>query len=82
MKDGRPFVRVVETSDVTAENLERILNEMLADDWLLDTIHFAMRENSRRPAMAFLLFYSREGAGKAGLNAETPPAKKRRTLPR
>ena len=82
MKDARPFIRVVETSDVTAENLEKILSEMLADDWLLDTIHFAMRENSRRPAMAFLLFYSREGAGKTGLDAAPPPAKKRRSNPR
>ena len=49
-------VRVVETSFVTAEEIERIVNEELAGGWILDGIHFAMRESSKRPAMAFLVF--------------------------
>jgi hypothetical protein len=61
-KDKPQYVKVVETSDVTAETLTEIINEMLAEDWRLDTIHFAMRDNSRRPAMAFLLFYRPEAA--------------------
>ncbi len=48
--------KVVETSDVTDQELERILNEMEAADWTLDTVQFAMRESSRRPSMAFLIF--------------------------
>ncbi len=48
--------KVVETSDVTDEELQRILNETVAQGWTFDTIQFAMRESSRRPAMAFLVF--------------------------
>jgi hypothetical protein len=54
--------RVVETSDVSDLELTRILNEMVADAWLLDGIHFAMRESSRRPGMAFLVFARRRAA--------------------
>ena len=53
-------VKVVETSAVTDQELERIINEAIADGWVLDGIHFAMRDNSRRPSMAFLLFYDPE----------------------
>ncbi len=48
--------KVVETSEVTDENLERILNDWTAQSWVFDGIHFAMRDNSKRPAMAFVLF--------------------------
>jgi hypothetical protein len=48
--------RVVETSDVSDVELTRILNEMVSHGWLLDGIHFAMRDSSRRPAMAFAVF--------------------------
>jgi hypothetical protein len=54
--DAESVYRVIETSEVTDTELTRILNEMTGDGWLLDGIHFAMRESSRRPAMAFLLF--------------------------
>ena len=53
--DERP-IRVVETMVVTDEELERIINEWLAKGYVLDGIHFAMRESSKRPAMAFLVF--------------------------
>lgn len=52
--------KVVETSTVTDEALEQILNEWSAMGWQLDGIHFAMRDGSRRPAMAFVLFTRRE----------------------
>jgi hypothetical protein len=52
--------KVVETSSVTDEVLEGILNEWTAKGWGLEGIHFAMREASKRPAMAFLTF-TREG---------------------
>ncbi len=53
--------KVVETSDVTDVALEAILNEWTGQGWKLESIHFAMRESSRRPSMAFLLFV--RGAG-------------------
>ena len=48
--------KVVETSDVTDAVLERLLNEWTAEGWTLDTMQFAMRDASKRPAMAFLVF--------------------------
>jgi len=53
--------KVVETSSVTEDELERILNEKVAEGWTLDGIQFAMRDASKRPSMAFLLF-TRPGA--------------------
>lgn len=46
--------KVIETSDVTQESLEKILNEWTAQGWRFESLHFAMRESSRRPSMAFL----------------------------
>ena len=54
--------KVVETSDVTDETLEKILNQWTADGWTLDTMQFAMRDSSKRPCMAFVTF-TREDAG-------------------
>lgn len=54
--------KVVETSDVTDESLEAILNEWTGQGWTLDTIQFAVRESSKRPAMAFVVFTRREDA--------------------
>ncbi len=48
--------KVVETSSVTDEELERILNEWTARGWQLDSVQFAMREASKRPSMAFVTF--------------------------
>lgn len=48
--------KVVETSDVSDVELERILNETTAEGWTLDTMQFAMRDSSKRPAMAFISF--------------------------
>jgi len=48
--------KVVETSLVTDEALEKILNEWTAQGWHFEGMQFAMREASKRPAMAFLLF--------------------------
>ena len=56
MSPAEPVYKVVETSEVTDEVLERILNETTREGWSLDGIRFAMRENSKRPAMAFVLF--------------------------
>ncbi|WP_321365703.1 DUF4177 domain-containing protein [uncultured Desulfuromusa sp.] len=51
--------KVVETSQVDDLNLEKILNTWTPEGWHLEGIHFAMREASRRPGMAFVTF-SRE----------------------
>ena len=48
--------KVVETSDVTDVELEKILNEWTEQGWTLDTMQFAMRDSSKRPAMAFITF--------------------------
>lgn len=48
--------KVVELSTVTDEALEACLNEHTAEGWTLDGIQFAMRESSKRPAMAFVIF--------------------------
>jgi hypothetical protein len=51
-----PTYKVVEVSAVTDEELEKIINTWVRKGWVLDGIHFAMRESSKRPAMAFILF--------------------------
>jgi len=48
--------KVVETSDVTEDSLEKLMNEWTRQGWRLESLHFAMREASRRPSMAFLFF--------------------------
>ncbi len=52
--------KVVETSSVTDESLEAIVNEVVAQGWTFEGMQFAMRESSKRPAMAFVLFTRRE----------------------
>jgi hypothetical protein len=48
--------KVVETSNVCDEELEKILNDWTAQGWTFDAVQFAMRDSSKRPAMAFLTF--------------------------
>ncbi len=50
--------KVIELLDVTAEELERLINEWTKKGWSLDRVLFAMRETQRRPSMAFLIFFS------------------------
>jgi hypothetical protein len=52
--------KVVELSTVDEGVLERTLNEWTAKGWNMDGVQFAMRESSKRPAMAFV-FFTREG---------------------
>ncbi len=52
--------KVVEVSTVTDEELERVLNECTAEGWKLDGMQFAMRDNSKRPSMAFVTFTREE----------------------
>ena len=48
--------KVVELSVVTDESLEDVLNQRTAEGWHFDSIQFVVREASKRPAMAFVLF--------------------------
>jgi hypothetical protein len=52
--------KVVELSTVDEGTLERTVNEWSTKGWTLDGVQFAMRESSKRPAMAFV-FFTREG---------------------
>jgi len=52
--------KVIEVAIVTDEALEKAINSVVKDGWNLDGIHFAMRDASKRPAMAFVLF-TRQG---------------------
>ena len=53
--------KVVELSNVTEETVEKALNENVVAGWQFDGMQFAMRESSKRPAMAFLLFTQEDG---------------------
>lgn len=53
--------KVIELSAVDEAALERTVNEWVGSGWTFDGVQFAMRESSKRPAMAFV-FFTREGA--------------------
>lgn len=53
--------KVVEIANVTDEEIEKVLNQWTAEGWAFDAIHFAMRESSKRPSMAFLTFTRDDG---------------------
>jgi hypothetical protein len=48
--------KVVEIGTVTEEEIESNLNSWTSKGWHFDGLQFAMRESSKRPAMAFALF--------------------------
>lgn len=48
--------KVVEIGIVTEEAIEEALNDWSSKGWTFDGMQFAMRESSKRPAMAFALF--------------------------
>ena len=54
--------KVVETSSVTDESLEDIVNTFTSQGWTFEGMQFAMRESSKRPAMAFVLFTRKQEA--------------------
>lgn len=55
-------------------SIERTLNEWSAKGWNLDGLQFAMREASKRPAMAFV-FFTREVEAPA--DSDVPAAEPR-----
>lgn len=52
--------KVVELATVTDDDIEEVLNEWTAEGWNFEGIHFAMKDSSKRPAMAFILFTRNE----------------------
>jgi len=48
--------KVVEINHVSDEEIENVLNEWSAQGWTFETLQFAMRDSSKRPAMAFAMF--------------------------
>lgn len=57
---GNTLYKVVEVTTVIDEELEKVINEWVKKGWGFDTIQFAMRESSKRPAMAFVIFTKSE----------------------
>ena len=70
--------KVVEISTVDEGSLEHTVNVWVRQGWTLETVQFAMRESSKRPAMAFVFFTRRgepvpsEVAQTAGARTENP----------
>lgn len=56
-----PTYKVIELGTVTEETIEETLNKWTARGWNYNGMQFAMRESSRRPAMAFVLFTRQSG---------------------
>ena len=52
--------KVMELSTVSEETIEEALNHWTRQGWRFDTMQFAMRDSSRRPTMAFVLFTREE----------------------
>jgi hypothetical protein len=52
--------KVVETSMVTDEEIERILNEWTTKGYLFESIQFVTSVSSKRPTMAFVFFTKKE----------------------
>jgi hypothetical protein len=52
--------KVVEIGSVTEDELANVLNEWTSRGWRFDGMQFAMRESSKRPSMAFVIFTREE----------------------
>jgi len=58
VSEPEPEYKVVETSTVTDESLQRILNDTIGagGGWQLEQVRFVTQNGSKRPSMAFLFF--------------------------
>jgi len=54
--------KVVELAVVTDESIEQALNDWTTQGWHFDSLQFVVRDASKRPSMAFVLF-TREKPG-------------------
>jgi hypothetical protein len=73
----RPTVlhyKVVELSTVDEGSLEHTVNVWVRQGWKLEGVQFAMRESSKRPAMAFV-FFTRAAEGPAAEAAQVVEAR-------
>ena len=70
--------KVVESSLVTDEELQRVLNDAVSAGWNFDGMQFAMRESSKRPAMAFVIFTRRQPAEPVGAGGRVLPLRTRK----
>jgi len=52
--------KVVETSTVTDEEIERILNDWTVKGYSFESIQFVTSVSSKRPTLAFLFFTKKE----------------------
>jgi len=52
--------KVVETSIVSEEEIEKILNEWTKKGYVFESISFVTNESSKRPKMAFIFFYKKD----------------------
>lgn len=52
--------KVIETSTVTDEEIEKVLNAWTAQGYTFESIHFVTSDASRRPKMAFIFFLKKE----------------------
>ena len=55
--------KVIEIVTVTEDTIEQVLNDWSIKGWRFDGLQFAMRESSKRPAMAFALFTREKVSG-------------------
>ncbi|HXX30545.1 MAG TPA: hypothetical protein VEJ89_07490 [Myxococcaceae bacterium] len=67
--------KVVELSTVDEGTLEHTVNTWVQQGWSVESVHFAMRESSKRPAMAFV-FFTQASPAVRGV-APPPPAEPR-----
>jgi hypothetical protein len=58
--------KVVETSMVTDEEIERLVNDWTSKGFTFASIHFVTTQASRRPVMAFLFFTEQGESGSSG----------------
>jgi len=58
--------RIVEVTSPTDEDLTRVVNEWVSRGWRFERFQFAMRESSKRPAMAFVIFTRESAAPSTG----------------
>ena len=68
--------KVVELSTVDEGSLEHTVNVWVRQGWTLENVQFAMRESSKRPAMAFV-FFTRTGEP-PGIEAQATEARTER----
>lgn len=54
--------KVIEVNNVSEDTLEEALNEATGLGWRFEGIQFAMRESSKRPSMAFVIFTREEAS--------------------